>query len=89
MPFVESYRTNHHAISCIGELMTFQENHDEQQNRVNYRYFNRPRTPDDGAPPFRLALGSKAYRSINEALNSRLQVLEDTRALALSADKDA
>lgn len=41
------------------------------------------------APPFRLALGSKAYRSINEALNSRLQVLEDTRALALSVDKDA
>ena len=40
-------------------------------------------------PPFRLALGSKAYRSINEALNSRLQVLEDTRALALSVDKDA
>ena len=44
---------------------------------------------DGEAPPFRLALGSKAYHSINEALNSRLQVLEDTRALALSVDKDA
>ena len=44
---------------------------------------------DGEAPPFRLALGSKAYHSINEALNSRLRVLEDTRAVALSVDKDA
>ncbi|KFC09274.1 short-chain dehydrogenase [Trabulsiella guamensis ATCC 49490] len=40
-------------------------------------------------PPFRLALGSKAYHSVREALNGRLQVLEATRAVALSADKEA
>lgn len=39
--------------------------------------------------PFRLALGSKAYHSIREALNGRLQVLEDNKAIALSVDKDA
>lgn len=42
---------------------------------------------DKDAPPFRLALGGKAYHSIREALHSRLQVLEETRAVALSVDK--
>ncbi|WP_194206968.1 SDR family oxidoreductase [Superficieibacter sp. 1612_C1] len=44
---------------------------------------------DAERPPFRLALGSKAYHSIREALNGRLQVLEDSKAVALSVDKDA
>lgn len=44
---------------------------------------------DAERPPFRLALGSKAYHSIREALNGRLQVLEDNKAVALSVDKDA
>ncbi len=44
---------------------------------------------DEMTPPFRLALGSKAYHSISEALNNRLQVLKDTRTVALSVDKDA
>jgi NAD(P)-dependent dehydrogenase (short-subunit alcohol dehydrogenase family) len=44
---------------------------------------------DTEKPPFRLALGSKAYHSIREALHGRLQVLEATRAVALKTDKDA
>ncbi len=38
-------------------------------------------------PPFRLALGSKAYHSIREALTSRLQVLDATKDIAFSVDK--
>lgn len=44
---------------------------------------------DADKPAFRLALGSKAYHSIHEALTTRLQGLEETKAVALSADKDA
>lgn len=42
---------------------------------------------DRDNPPFRLALGSKAYHSIREALTSRLAVLEATKEIALSVDK--
>ncbi|QKJ88736.1 SDR family oxidoreductase [Paramixta manurensis] len=42
---------------------------------------------DADAPPFRLALGSKAYHSIRAALNTRLDVLEENRAVAMSVDK--
>ncbi|AIA70815.1 probable short-chain dehydrogenase [Pectobacterium atrosepticum SCRI1043] len=43
---------------------------------------------DADTPPFRLALGSKAYHSIRDALNTRIQILEETRTVALSVDKD-
>ncbi|KNC91404.1 SDR family oxidoreductase [Trabulsiella odontotermitis] len=43
---------------------------------------------DSKKPPFRLALGSKAYYSISEALHGRLQELEAGRNIALSVDKD-
>lgn len=43
---------------------------------------------DADHPPLRLALGSKAYYSIAQALNGRLQVLEEHKAVALSVDKD-
>lgn len=43
---------------------------------------------DSEHPPFRLALGSKAYHSIRDALTSRLQTLEATKAIALSVDSD-
>ncbi|POP43654.1 short-chain dehydrogenase/reductase [Superficieibacter electus] len=42
---------------------------------------------DADHPPFRLALGSKAYHSIREALNGRLQLLEVHKTVALSVDK--
>lgn len=43
---------------------------------------------DTREPPFRLALGSKAYHSIHDALTTRLEVLEKTKTIALSVDKD-
>lgn len=42
---------------------------------------------DTREPPFRLALGSKAYHSIHDALTTRLEVLEKTKTIALSVDK--
>lgn len=43
---------------------------------------------DAEKPPFRLALGSTAYRSISQALTERLSVLEEQKAITLSADRD-
>ncbi|WP_409308912.1 SDR family oxidoreductase [Pectobacterium sp. B1J-3] len=38
--------------------------------------------------PFRLALGSKAYHSIRQALTLRLETLETTKSITLSVDKN-
>lgn len=43
---------------------------------------------DSKNPPFRLALGSKAYHSIRQALTLRLETLETTKSIALSVDKN-
>jgi NAD(P)-dependent dehydrogenase (short-subunit alcohol dehydrogenase family) len=40
-------------------------------------------------PPFRLALGSTAYHSIEQALTRRLSELEDQKHVTLSADRDS
>jgi NAD(P)-dependent dehydrogenase (short-subunit alcohol dehydrogenase family) len=43
---------------------------------------------DGSAPPLRLTLGSIAYGSIHEALNSRLAVLEASKTISFSTDMD-
>lgn len=44
---------------------------------------------DAEKPPFRLALGSSAYTSINQVLSERLRVLEEQKEVTLSADRDS
>lgn len=44
-------------------------------------------TADMPNPPLRLALGSTAYTSINQALTQRLAMLENQKDVALSADR--
>lgn len=44
---------------------------------------------DAEKPPFRLALGSSAYTSISQELTERLRVLEEQKAVTLSADRDS
>lgn len=43
---------------------------------------------DAASPPLRLPLGSTAYENINAALESRLEALQEMKAVAYSADRE-
>jgi short-subunit dehydrogenase len=43
---------------------------------------------DAASPPLRLPLGSTAYENINAALETRLEALQEMKAVAYSADRE-